>query len=97
MRGDEKKHDHGKPMWDLLPFRAVADVVRVLTYGADKYGPDSWQTVDNARPRYFAATMRHLTAWWGGERIDPESGLPHLAHAVCSLLFLAWFDEERTT
>lgn len=27
----------------------------------------------------YAAAMRHLTAWWGGEDNDPETGSPHLA------------------
>ena len=40
------------------------------------------------------ACHRHLQAWWSGERLDKESGLPHLAHAVCCLLFLMWGDDE---
>jgi hypothetical protein len=55
----------------------------------------AWQKVPNAKERYFAALMRHLTAWWDGERADPESGLHHLAHAGCCLLFLIWFDDVR--
>lgn len=84
------KHDNGKPRWDLLPWRPVTEVVKVLTFGAGKYGADNWQTVPNARNRYFAAAMRHLTAWESGERLDPESGYHHLAHAICCLLFLMW-------
>lgn len=38
--------------------------------------------------RLFSAGQRHLIAWWEGETIDPESGLPHLAHAACCVLFL---------
>jgi hypothetical protein len=89
------KFDAGKEPWHLLPWGPVRDVVRVLAYGADKYAPDNWQLVPEARKRYFAAAQRHLFAWWEGERTDPESGLPHLAHAACSLLFLAWFDARR--
>lgn len=86
------KNDAGKDPWHLLPWRQVRDVVRVLKHGAEKYRADQWKLVPDARPRYFAAAMRHLTDWWMGERTDKESGLPHLAHAVCSLLFLMWFD-----
>jgi len=88
-----RKDDNGKPRWDLIPWGQVSQVVRVLTFGAAKYAPDGWQHVPEARERYFAATHRHLERWWAGERVDPESGLPHLAHAVCCLLFLMWHDE----
>lgn len=36
----------------------------------------------------YASCMRHLQSWFAGENTDPESGLPHLAHAACNLLFL---------
>lgn len=87
------KDDKGKPRWDLLPWAQLTAVVRVLTKGAEHYGAGNWQTVADARARYFAALMRHLTAWWAGELLDPDDGEPHLAHAVCCVLFLAWFDD----
>lgn len=94
MRGDDAKKDHGKPMWDLLPFNQVKQIVEVLTFGASKYGPNKWQAVEDGRNRYFAALMRHLTAWLDGEKLDPESGKHHLAHAGCCLLFLMWLDDK---
>jgi hypothetical protein len=39
--------------------------------------------------------MRHLLAFWSGEETDPESGLPHLAHALCGLMFLHWHAQHR--
>lgn len=83
-----KKFDDGKDRWDLVPWKGLRDVVRVISYGANKYGDDNWRQVPNGRNRYSAAAMRHFTAWRLGEDVDPESGLPHLAHACCSLLFL---------
>lgn len=91
-----QKHDQGKTPWDLVPWAQVADVARVLQYGAKKYAPGGWKKVPNARDRYFAAAMRHILAWYQGERIDAESKLPHLAHAATNLLFLAWFDAGLT-
>lgn len=88
-----RKFDQGKDQWSLLPWAQVRDVVRVLTYGAAKYAPDNWQSVADARTRYFSAAHRHLAAWFGGERNDPETQLPHLAHAICCLLFLGWHDK----
>jgi len=94
MRGDDKKKDHGKLMWDLLPWGPVKQIVEIMTFGAKKYGSNTWQGIDDGRNRYFAAMMRHLTAWWEGERLDPESKKHHLAHAGCCLLFLLWLDRE---
>jgi hypothetical protein len=38
--------------------------------------------------RCYNSCMRHLLAFWRGEEMDPESGLPHLAHAICNIIFL---------
>jgi hypothetical protein len=82
------KFDSAKSRWDLLPLDSVGRIVEVLTYGAKKYAPDNWRKVPDANNRYFAAALRHLAAWKLGEHLDPESGLPHLAHAGCCILFL---------
>ena len=81
------KDDAGKVRLDLLPFLALEDVARVLEHGAAKYSEQGWREVPDGRARYLAATLRHLSAHMRGEVKDPESGLPHLAHAACSLLF----------
>jgi hypothetical protein len=89
------KYDSGKLPYELLPFTAIDALVEVLQYGVQKYGyPGSWQTVELFDDRYFAAAMRHLSKWRQGETIDPESGLTHLQHAFCNLMFLTW--NERT-
>lgn len=87
-----QKHDQAKPRFSLLPQAPLWQVVAVLEFGAGKYGADNWRNVPNAKERYFNACHRHLSAWWAGETVDDESGLPHLAHAVCCLMFLMWFD-----
>lgn len=87
------KYDKDKPKWSLLPFKALAEVVDVLTYGARKYAPDNWKKVPDARTRYVDAAFRHFTAYINGEKNDSETGLNHLAHAICCLLFLLAFDK----
>lgn len=86
------KYDNDKPQWSLLPFRALTQVVAVLTYGAKKYAPDNWKKVPDARRRYIDAGFRHLTAYTTGETNDPETGKHHLAHAICCMLYLVAFD-----
>ena len=82
------KYDGDKPRWELLPIYPVEETVKVLTYGAKKYDDDNWRKVKPLRQRYYAAALRHIFAWWKGEKLDPESGLHHLAHAICCLIFL---------
>ena len=87
------KHDQHKPRFDLIPPLAERQVAEVLEYGARKYAPDNWRKVDDAKSRYLAAARRHINAWQTGETIDPESNLPHLAHAICSLMFVAELED----
>lgn len=93
--GDQRqKLDAGKAPWHLLPFDALASVVAVLAFGAQKYSVRGWEAgIDFSR--LFSAAMRHMTAWWYGEDTDPETGISHLAHAVCCLLFLLAFVQRR--
>jgi hypothetical protein len=89
-----RKDDHGKLPYDLLPWGPIRYVVQVLQFGADQYGIDNWKIVPKHRSRYFSAAMRHVLAWFQGEKLDSQSGLPHLAHAVTCLLFLLWKDDN---
>lgn len=89
------KFDQDKARWDLLDYTFVGDAVDVLTFGAKKYGPNSWKKVENGEERYFAALMRHIVAWRKGEAIDSETGKSHLAHALCNLMFIYNFDKEK--
>lgn len=82
------KHDQGKPRYDLIPSKSLREIAEVLTFGAEKYAPDNWKTVSEPKARYYSALLRHLGAWLDGEINDTESGKPHLAHALCYLVFL---------
>jgi hypothetical protein len=90
------KFDQDKPQWTLVPFKALDEVVKVLTIGARKYAPDNWKKVPNARQRYIDAAFRHMSAYAAGEKLDDETGKSHLAHAMCCLLFLLAFDLDKT-
>ena len=85
--GTGLRHDKGKARFDLLPPRPLADVARVFTKGAEKYEDRNWEK-GLRWGKHYAALQRHLHAYWGGEDLDPESGLPHLAHVVFGCLAL---------
>jgi hypothetical protein len=89
-----KKYDEGKDRWDLLPLEPIREVVKVFTFGASKYGQDQWQKLDNFEERYYAAALRHLSAWRLGEKLD-QSGLHHLAHCAWNILALLWGELKK--
>lgn len=81
----------GKDRWILLPIEPVRQVVKVLGFGALKHTDNGWQTVVRNTPdKYYDALMRHLADWRSGQRIDPESGLPTMAHIACNAIILLW-------
>ena len=88
------KNDQEKNRLDLIEPEFIESVGQVLTFGAQKYEPNNWQKVEDAENRYYAAAMRHLMSWRRGEKIDPESGLNHLDHVACNIMFLQHFDRE---
>jgi hypothetical protein len=88
------KYDTGKRDYSLLPWAAVDEIVKVLEHGAEKYTADNWRR-GTAWSRYWSASMRHILAWWRGEAVDEETGLSHLAHAACCLLFLISYEAEQ--
>jgi hypothetical protein len=85
------KDDSGKTRLELLPFATLTGVADVFAYGADKYYQDSWRSAKPAvYSRSFGSVLRHLTKWYAGEDIDPESGLNHVDHAISQLLILRY-------
>lgn len=81
------KADDGKNPLDLLPTVALESVGLVLEHGARKYAAHNWRKGMNYS-RLISALLRHVFAFMRGENIDPESNLPHMAHAACCVLFL---------
>lgn len=86
-KDEAEKFDGDKVPLDLLPVDALEEIGKVLAFGAKKYGPRNWEK-GMTWGRLYAALLRHLFAWWKGEDFDEETGLSHLAHAACCVLFL---------
>ena len=98
--GEEKKelgikYDDDKARFDLIEPEFEEDIANILTMGANKYAPNSWQHIEDGKNRYYAALRRHLNAWREGEKTDQESGISHLAHVACNIMFLMHFEREE--
>jgi len=88
------KYDQDKPPLDLLSRVALEETAKVMAFGAKKYAAHNWRKgFDWNRP--LAAAMRHIQAFNDGEDKDPESGLSHLAHAACCIMFLLEFEKTH--
>ena len=89
------KDNLGKPPIDLMSSKAIIAIAEVMGYGARKYKPHNWR-LGLSWSQTFASMQRHLLAWNDGQDIDPESGLPHLAHAGCQLMYLLEYAQTNT-
>ena len=69
----------------LWPETATALGCLGLLDGALKYGRANWRHAGVRASVYVDACRRHMAAWFEGEDDDPDSGLPHLAHALACL------------
>ena len=66
--------------------RALREVGRVGTYGANKYTANGWVEVPDGEQRYTDAMYRHLSKEATGEQLDDDTGLHHAAHAAWNAL-----------
>lgn len=87
------KDDDGKIMMSLIEPQFLKGTANVLTLGAKKYSVGNWKKCDD-RQRYEDALLRHIYDYLQGNKCDEESGVSHLYHAACNLMFLDSFDKE---
>ena len=87
------KHDKGKSMVSLINPKFIEGLAEVMTQGANKYGRDNWQECKEPH-RYLDALLRHTLKYWGGEKVDTESGKSHLYHIVFNAMALDYLDNK---
>jgi hypothetical protein len=89
-----RKDDSEKTPYHLIAPEMLEGVGKVLDFGANKYGPRNWENgMSWSRP--FSALMRHMWAWWSGQDKDPETGMSHLWHACCCIMFLMAYEARK--
>jgi len=103
--GAEAVHyDKGKARMDLIPPEALISLGEVLGHACEedpstnkpnKYEERNWE---KGMPwhKVYGSLQRHLTAFWSGEDIDPESGEPHIELALANLTFLVTYTRRGT-
>lgn len=82
------KHDKDKLRFDLLSPYALEEIVKVLTFGAKKYGDRNWEK-GLTYSQLVAALYRHLNKFQQGKDVDEESNCQHMASiAFCAMAIL---------
>jgi hypothetical protein len=90
------RDDSGKTNWSLMPFEALEEINKVLEFGATKYSANNWQEGTGFKySRVLNSLLRHVFAFMRGEDKDPESGLSHMAHAGCNVLFILYYLKKK--
>lgn len=89
---ESKKNDRidGKLRWDLMPLDCLNEIARVYTSGANKYGENTWQYLDNGYERYKGALLRHLYEDSIGNDTDEDTGCIHLAQVAWNAIAMLW-------
>ncbi len=80
IKKDDNKYDP-----TMLTIEMVELVSKVRMFGAKKYARGNFKITGFKYTRSLAAALRHIFAYLSGEDNDPESGLSHLGHAICSI------------
>lgn len=94
LAGFQRSHDVSYLFTAMSDLGNWSETARVLEFGRHKYAAWNWSK-GMAWSRCVASCARHLVAHLDGETADPESGLPHLAHAQCNLTFLATYSSTH--
>lgn len=77
-----------KVPFSTVPARVMAEVGLAMLEGSCKYGRHNYRDAGVRASVYYDAVLRHLAAWWEGQDIDPDSGLPHIVKAMAGLAVL---------
>lgn len=88
------RFNEGKLKWSLVDWDAFEEMVRVLMFGAKKYDAHNWKKGLKVT-EIVESLQRHVNAIMRGEDIDPESGLPHIGHIQCNVMFLGYMFKYR--
>lgn len=83
------KFDDNKSRVDLIDPEFLEGLGNVLRFGANKYTAHNWRG-GIKYSRLLGAALRHLLALAKREDTDPESGLGHVFHVACCIMFLSW-------
>lgn len=89
-----------KPRPDLIPAEALLEAGACMAGGLerdDPNGPPWYETAPpgEARRKYRRSMLRHVLAWYAGDKVDGDSGRSPLAHIICNAAILYWLERRK--
>lgn len=94
LNGQVSKEKFSKLSASTVPPEGLAYLMKVFSFGKDKYGENTWinypiSCYKDAIARHFVCVMSDL------EMVDSESGLPHLAHLAADALIILSIEARK--
>ena len=87
------RYNEGKLKCGLVHYESLEPMIKVLEFGANKYGIGNWQKGLDKR-EILESLQRHLAALMDGEEFDSETGISHMGHIQCNAMFYNYMDNK---
>lgn len=88
------KNSKNKTRWNIVPFEIIEQIAEILTYGAERYGDNTWKNVD--KKLWYDAMMRHVAEYSKGKKYnDKDWNHHHLMHAICNAMFIVYIEQNN--
>lgn len=92
-KGGARRFNGDKTVYHMIPPAALEQLARVFMMGREKYDEENWRSGNGlSKTGCYNSLFRHIQAWLMGEDNDPQSGLPHMAHAAWNALAIIELD-----
>ena len=94
IENEGSRFNQGKLRWSLVSWSALAPLVRVLMFGAEKYDDHNWRK-GLKYTEICESLQRHLNSFLEGEDDDQESKITHVGHILANGMFLSYMSLFR--
>lgn len=86
-----------KPAVEEIPSEILLDLGTIFGFGAEKYYSGKWIKEPTSIKKRIGSALRHVYKYRSGTKLDDESGLNHLDHAIVQLMMASYYDKKGIT
>lgn len=74
--------------FSVIPMTVIWEIGVAMLEGARKYGRHNYREVGVRGSVYVDAAIGHISQWWEGEDLDPDTQLSHITQAITTLIVI---------